>query len=283
MTRIIPSEVEHKAGSLGNETIERASRCFRNDGALIIEDIVDTAIIAEARREFVLSYSRFLDDSEHEDALMVGERRLSITINLEPPFDSPRLFANPYLMPVMSAALGDDFIVGAYGVVCSLPSAPAQQRHCDGGILFPLSGIDGVLPATAITVGIPLLEMNEVHGTTALWLGTHCDMNRSNALRDASRSCDFKEESIEPVVREGSCILWDFRLVHGGTPNRGIAPRPLLYLTYCRPWFVDHKNFNTKNNPKQKPLLGKPDFLSSLGEQHRRLLARTQLTTWPTR
>ena len=102
-------------------------------------------------------------------------RRLLITIRLEPPFDDPRLFANPYLLPVLSAALDDGFVLGAFGVVCSLPSAPAQHHHDDGGILFPHSGIDMLLPAAAITVGIPLLEMNEIHGTTALWLGSHRD------------------------------------------------------------------------------------------------------------
>jgi len=276
ISRIVPSEVERVAGSLGNETIEHASRCFRGDGALIVENIVDTAIITEARCKFSESYSGYLDGFDHDDALTVGDLRLTITIDLEPPFDNLQLFANSYLLPVLSASLDDDFVIGAYGVVCSLPSAPAQHRHCDGGTLFPLSGIDRVLPAAAITVGIPLIEMNDVHGTTALWLGTHRDVNRSNALRDPSRSEDFKEESIEPTVREGSCILWDFRLVHGGTPNRGTVPRPLLYLTYCRPWFFDHKNFNTKKNPKQRPLLCRADFLSGLSAQQQRLLARAQ-------
>ena len=81
-----------------------------------------------------------------------------------------------------------------------------------------------------------------------------------------------KEAAIEPVVREGSCILWDFRLMHGGTPNRSALPRPLLYLTYCRPWFMEYMNFNAKKNPKQKPLLATKTFLSGLSEQHRRLL-----------
>jgi ectoine hydroxylase-related dioxygenase (phytanoyl-CoA dioxygenase family) len=276
ISRIVPSEAERMAGSLGSETIERASRCFRGDGALIVEDIVDTATIAEARREFAEIYSRYLDGNEHKDALTVGERRLMITIDLKPPFDNLRLFANPYLLPILSASLDDDFVIGAYGVICSLPAAPAQGRHCDGGILFPLSGIDNLLPAAAVTVGIPLIEMNEVHGTTALWLGTHRDVNRSNALRDSSRSGDVKEQSIEPVVREGSCILWDFRLVHGGTPNRGTVPRPLVYLTYCRPWFLDHKNFNVTSNPKQKPLIVKEDFLTSLSAQQQRLLSRAR-------
>jgi ectoine hydroxylase-related dioxygenase (phytanoyl-CoA dioxygenase family) len=260
--RIVPSEAERAAGTLGSEMIEQASQSFRIEGALIIEDIVDTTIVAEARQAFGEAYSCYLDGSEHEEALRVGGRRLLITVNLEPPFDNPQLFANPYLLPVLRAALNDGFVLGAFGVVCSLPSAPAQHRHHDGGILFPSSGLDKLLPAAAITVGIPLLEMNEVHGTTALWLGSH---------RDAKPL----EEGIEPVVHEGSCMLWDFRLKHCGTPNRGTVPRPLLYLTYCRPWFVEHLNFN-KRNPKQKPLLAKKNFLSGLSEEHQHLLARVQ-------
>jgi ectoine hydroxylase-related dioxygenase (phytanoyl-CoA dioxygenase family) len=265
ISRIVPSEAEQRAGALGSETIERASRCFRADGALLIEDIVDSAIIAEARAAFEKACSHYLDGSRHEDALSVGDRRLLVTVRLEPPFDDPRLFANPFLLPVLSAALDDGFVLGAFGVVCSLPSALAQQQHDDGGILFPQSALNGLLPAAAITVGIPLLEMNEVHGTTALWLGSH---------RDASSA--LKEAAIEPVVREGSCMLWDFRLKHGGTPNRSALARPLLYLTYCRPWFVEHLNFNAKTNPKQRPLLARKSFLSELSEQHQRLLARAQ-------
>jgi len=263
ISRIVPSESERIAGALGSETIERASRCFRADGALIIEDIVDTAIITAARGAFDLAYSHYLDGSKHEDALTVGERRFLITIRLEPPFDDPRLFANPYLLSVVSAALDNRFVLGAFGVVCSLPSAPAQHKHDDGGLsLFPQSDLNRVLPAIAITVGIPLLEMNEVHGTTALWLGSH-------------RSA-VKEAAIEPLVREGSCMLWDFRLKHCGTANRSALPRPLLYLTYCRPWFVEYMNFNAKKNPKQKPLLATKTFLSSLPKQHQRLLRRAQ-------
>jgi ectoine hydroxylase-related dioxygenase (phytanoyl-CoA dioxygenase family) len=265
ISRIAPSGSERAAGALESDTIERASRCFRADGALLIEDVVDTQTVAEARMAFHEAYSHYLDGSKHEDALMVGDRRILVTVRLEPPFDDPQFFANPYLLPIMSAALDDGFVLGAFGVVSSLPSAPAQHQHDDGGTLFPQPGLNGILPAAAITVAIPLLEMNETHGTTALWLGSH---------RDASLA--LKEAAIEPVVREGSCMLWDFRLKHGGTPNRSTLLRPLLYLTYCRPWFVEHLNFTEQKNPKQKSLIATKSFLSGLSEQHQRLLARAQ-------
>ena len=41
-----------RGGLARAETVEYASRRFRIDGALIIEDIVDAALIAEARRVF---------------------------------------------------------------------------------------------------------------------------------------------------------------------------------------------------------------------------------------
>ena len=265
ISRFVPSEAERAAGTLGSETVERASRHFRQQGALVIEDIVDIPIIAAAREGFLQAYSRYLNVSKHEDALDVGDRRVLITIRLDPPFNNPCLYANPYLLPVVSAALDDRFVLGAFGVVCSLPSAPAQHKHDDGGgSLFPQSGLNWVLPPAAITVGVPLLEMNGIHGTTALWLGSH---------RGPSA---VEEPAIEPVVREGSCMLWDFRLKHGGTPNRSALPRPLLYLTYCRPWFVEYMNFNAKKNPKQKPLLASKVFLSGLSEKHQSLLRRAQ-------
>jgi ectoine hydroxylase-related dioxygenase (phytanoyl-CoA dioxygenase family) len=256
--RIIPSEAECNYRAFSNETLEKASRFIRTDGALVLEDIVDPALIFAARETFVQRYDHYLDGREHDDALEVGDRRLMITIDFEPPFDRLELFANSWLLPVLRVAFEVDFVLGGYGVVCSLPAAPTQHRHKDGGTLFPQSGLDRMLPVAAITVAIPLLEMNEIHGTTALWLGTHRDETRASA-----------EKGDEPVVREGSCVLWDYRLLHCGTPNRGTVPRPLLYLMYCRPWFLDHVNYG-----RQPPLRASRRWLSTLSGENRLLLAR---------
>jgi hypothetical protein len=276
ISRIVPSESERAAGSLESQTVERASHTFRKDGALIIEDMIDTALIAEAQREFMESYSKYLDGGKHEDALTTGDGRLMITVDLSPPFDSPQLFANPHLLEILCTALGDDFVIGAYGVSCSLPSAEAQHIHRDGPFLFPSSGVEWLLPATAILVAIPLIEMNEIHGTTTLWLGTHRDAKRSCALLGPTGNADLADGGIEPVVRVGSCMFWDYRLVHSGTANRGTVARPLLYVTYCRPWFYEYNNFN-KENSKQKPVLVKAEVLSTLPAQQQRLLVRAQM------
>lgn len=263
--RIGPSNSERAIGTLATETIERASQCFRRDGALILEDIVDAGVVARSREAFHDRYLEFC--SKRDDVSKVGEGRFMITVELKPPFNDISLFANPYLLPILGTALDENFVIAAFGVVCALPSAPAQHVHSDGGDLFLRPELDRLLPATAVTVAIPLLEMNAVNGTTMLWLGSHHDRERATT-----------EEGIQPTVREGSCMIWDFRLKHGGTTNQGQLPRPLLYMTYCRAWFLDHINYNNKGyqNQNQRPLVADKEFLSSLSEQHQRLLARAQ-------
>lgn len=260
ITRITPSEAERGASGFSSATLNRASHCLRAEGALILEDIVNPALIFEAREVFLQKYYRYLDGREHDDALEVGERRPMITVDLEPPFDRRELLANSWLCPVLNAAFEGDFILGAYGVVCSLPGAPRQHIHQDGGDLFPHAALNRMLPMAAATVAIPLLEMNEVHGTTALWPGSHREEKRVSA-----------EIGDEPLVREGSYVLWDYRLRHCGTQNRSTVPRPLLYMTYCRPWFIDHKNYR-----KQLPVRASRSFLASLPEDLQRLLVRAQ-------
>ena len=152
--RIIPSETECVAGSLGSETVEQALRSLRLNGALIIENIVDAAIIAGARRAFGEGYSHFLNDSDPKNVLMVGARRLLITIKLEPPFDNPRLFANPYLLPVIGAELGDGFVLGAFGIVCSLP------RHLHKTVTMM---VEFYFPQELITCCLRQLSPSESH------------------------------------------------------------------------------------------------------------------------
>ena len=259
---VMPSAAERDAHAFSNETIEKASSCVQADGALVLQDIIDPALILAARQAFVRGYARYLNGQEHGDALQVGDRRLMITISLDPPFDRPELFANVWLLQVLKAVFADDFVLGGYGVVCSLPGAQSQHCHRDGGILFPQSGLDRLLPAAAVTVAIPLLDMNEAHGTTAIWLGSHRDFDLTAVHTSA-------EKGEEPDVQEGSCVLWDFRVAHAGTPNRSAMPRPLLYMTYCRPWFLDHQNYQ-----KQPMLRASKRWLSTLSADNLKLLAR---------
>lgn len=274
--RIKPSDVEREAHAFSAATVERACAYLRTEGTLIIEDIIDQNLIEETRRAFHQKYSSHINRTINPDVLFtVGEKRLMIMVNFESPFDEPELFANSWLRPILMSAFDDEVVLDAFGVVCSLPGAPAQYVHQDGADMFPQRGLNRLLPVVAMTCAIPLIEMNQSHGTTALWPGSHRDEGR-----DPVDGADLAGE--EPIVRTGSCVLWDYRLRHGGTANRSNLVRPLLYLTYCRPWFVDHKNYATAagRHPSGRRLptaLRAPKgFTASVRQELRYLLGRVQ-------
>ncbi len=53
----------------------------------------------------------------------------------------------------------------------------------------------------------------------------------------------------------GSAIVFDHRVVHRGTANTAVGEhlsaedrqRPMLYLTFAKPWFTDSVNFPTES------------------------------------
>jgi len=148
--RITPTEAERSAGAFSNVTLEKASRCIRTDGALVLEDIVKPELILTAREVFAHKYDRYSRGPKNDDARQVGDRRLMITVDLEPPFERRELLAIPWLLPVLGAAFEDNFV---------LDGARRQSIHQDGADIFPQAALNRLLPVVAITVGIPLLEM----------------------------------------------------------------------------------------------------------------------------
>ena len=169
----------------------------------------------------------------------VGDRRYMMAIGFRGAFANPDIFGNPLVVQTLRETLGPDFFLESFGAVLSLPGSDAQHLHRDGGGgLFGVD-LDSLLPAHAVTVVIPLVDMNAEHGTTRIWPGTH----RTRGDFDAMENID---KSVTPDVPRGSCVMWDYRLFHHGNPNRSQTPRPILYMTYARPWFSDRSNWGDK-------------------------------------
>lgn len=128
--------------------------------------------------------------------------------------------------------LGVDFVFDSFGIINASPGADEQQWHRDGGVLFPGHPLEFMLPASAVTLAIPLVEMNDETGTTGFSLGSH----RNEGHAEAPDFC--------PLVDVGSAIVWDYRIFHKGLANQSPRDRPLIYATYSRPWWSDHGNFD---------------------------------------
>ena len=247
------------------EPMRAAYDSLVKNGYVVLDHVVAADKIAALHREFDSRYRRYYQDNELDDTLEVGNRRYMIPVELAGPFADPEIYANPAVVAVARLALDLDAVLESCGAVIALSESRQQHIHRDGPVLFD-SAISAMLPAHALTFVLPLIDMNEEHGTTALWPGSH-----------RWRQRDDSAPPIAPEVPVGSCMIWDFRLYHGGTPNRSAAPRPILYSTYARRWYLDPRNFE---KPTQPRLLYDKDFVRNLPEQNRPLFANLPDRTW---
>lgn len=242
----------------GSEQVRLAFDSLTRHGFAILDHVLPQERVRALNAEFTASYDRYLQNSELDDTLKVGNKRYMIPVALSGGFGDPLIYANPFVVALARHALEPDAILESFGAVVSLAGARQQHIHRDGRLLFD-SAISTMLPAHALTFVLPLVDMNDVNGTTAIWPGSH--------------RWKVRNEEAPPValdVPAGSCVLWGFRLYHGGTSNRSDTPRPILYGTYSRHWYRDSRNFEKK---EQRHLAFDDGFLDSVPADRRSLFA----------
>src|SRR5262245_39660631 len=96
--RIKPSDAERDARAFSGATLDKASLCMRTQGVLVLEDIVNPALILEAKEIFIKRYDRYLDGQKHRHASEVGDKRVLVPVDLEAPFDRRELVANSWVL-----------------------------------------------------------------------------------------------------------------------------------------------------------------------------------------
>ena len=257
-----PDEVAAQA--IDPETAERGVHLFSRNGCLLVKSAFAPEYIRKVRDAFLETYDAYFREG-HPDAQLVGDRRIMITVDISGPFNSPQLYANPLIFPIIEALLGTDAIVGSLGSVSSLPGAQNQHTHRDIENIYDQpelqAGIENVLssmPPYAINVMVPLIELGETCGTTRLYLGSHV-MPRTHR----------RYITLDPHTNIGDCVLMDFRLLHEGRANHSDHVRPIMYVVYYRSWFID-----TENYPKHDPIKLSPTEYAKIPERYRRLFSR---------
>ena len=235
------------------------------EGYVVLDNVVDPHRIERLNAEFTARYHNYFQNAELADTIKVGNMRYMIPVEFSGGFADPQIYANPAVVAVARMALDTNLVLESYGAVISLAGSQQQHIHRDGLPLFD-SAISPMLPAHALTFVMPLIDMNEEHGTTALWPTSHRWKVRNESV-----------PPIAPDVPAGSCLMWDFRLFHGGTPNRSARHRPILYSTYARRWYQDPSNFEKTT---QRRLIYDQHFLGSVPEACRDLFSHLPDRPW---
>lgn len=240
-----------KPASSAASAVSEAKAAVRRDGAAIVEGVWCADTI-DAVRELVLrQHPEFSRPELLEDYLGRKGERFIAPVKLSLRIEASGLLASPTLEALCQALLGEDFVYEAFGILMVHPGAAAQNPHRDGGILFGDSGIDKILPPSALTVVIPLVDVDRDCAPTGFAPGSHRTLVPDN-----------HPELSPMILRQGDLAVWDYRVIHGGLANATDRDRPALYLTACRPFWVDHKNFVDAARAK---LIGEPAVIERLG------------------
>jgi len=248
-------------GSTPNEAaIDSAVAKFRASGYLEIPDVFDPSFVLDMQRAFLADLGGRTKEAMAQDSRVqeVSPGRFLSCLEMKPPFSTPTLYANPFLLRFMARVLGPEFKLDSFNCVCACPGAPDQRRHRDHPPLFSAENADS--DCFAVQVSIPLIDLGPAVGTTAMLPGSHL----------LPAAADLNGHDIElPFPRMGSCCVMDYRLSHHGIANSSDRDRPILYLLYTRPWFVDMVNF------RPEPAIRiRPETLSQVPNEHLPLFDR---------
>lgn len=243
LIRLTDSEL--MSGTLDPTTRLLARQIFASKGVLAIENAFPPKFIGSLKDKLMSDYARDLVHQESDETLnvgdkrsgetlKVGDKRIMVSVEISGVFNTPQLYANPFVFPLMQDSLGEECILGSFVAIAALPGAGDQHIHRDHPLLFNEERIDTLMPAYAINVIVPLVEINQRYGTTRIWPGSHRVWRQDEAEQLPSEDL---------VSQVGSCILLDFRLLHRGMGNYSQQVRPILCLDYHRSWFKDCVSF----------------------------------------
>jgi ectoine hydroxylase-related dioxygenase (phytanoyl-CoA dioxygenase family) len=201
-----------------------------------------------------------LEESSGEVSI-VGHHRFEVTLSMSGELGLASTYACEPLMRLLEAWLDSRIVLNSCTVVASHPGAASQHIHRDTGLLFENDARWVSIPAYAVSVAFPLIDVDMETGPTALWPGSH--------HWGPKRWIKESDVMVAPTLKRGDCLVSDYRLIHGGLPNVSDRVRPNLYLVYARPWFSDDVN-HRRRYPLDMPW----DVLRAAPKEHRELLSR---------
>lgn len=268
------SQQEIATRQIDEQKMLLAAHLFRLHGTLSVAQAYEKPAVEKMRDAFFDQYASRDMKEISETCLKVGDKRFMFTVRLEPPFCDPAIYANPVILPIVKEILGPTCVIQSFGAVCAYPGSEMQHYHRDHPWLFQeAGGLNAFLPPFALHVVIPLVDLTEDTGTTALWEGSHRSKSTAEESKYSKAQIDRLEGAAMPYPSMGDCYFMDFRLRHRGTANRSNIARPILYLVYSRGWFDDERNYR---EGLQEPLLISKEELARVPAEYKFLFARAR-------
>ena len=161
------------------------------------------------------------------------------------PFNEAALREEAKWMELVDELLGGEATLLFSGLLMTLGGAAQQPWHTDGEHLFGPEV--PTLPPHVLNVFVPLVDITPEIGGTELCPGSHHLTRGVPEIYEQSsehlKTIGWRGNPLALEIPAGSVLLFDYRLLHRALANRTDRLRPILYLTFAKPWFRDVHNF----------------------------------------
>ncbi len=243
------NETVNEGNSLKSEKLKDAIQLFRKEGFLWLNNVFSENLVDELNKEIKKLISSTTNLEKDSWPTQKDNLRVQLTLEMEGIFLDSDIYGSSIIFQLLNQIFAINgipnnevkeaykkIVVDSYTAIISLPKSEDQHIHSDGSGLFG-SPIDKLLPTHALILGIPLVDLNEINGTTEIWLGSH--------MKDIN-----SENSHKPYLKKGDCYLMDYRLFHRGMANNSKQKRAIIFIRYAFPWWRDVANFRRKVSTK---------------------------------
>ena len=214
----------------GDAPVPAVVEAIRRDGAAIVENWIDDAVVDEVRGDLRGAFDRVGQSTESE---FNGYSTLRINSVLDISPASAAIVGHRAMMRILDAILLDhcsSYLIGSCTAIEIHPGETAQALHRDDSI-YPVR-IPGV--EFQVSVMWALDAFTDINGATRVVPQSH--------RWPAARSPEPGETEVVAEMPKGSALFYLGSAWHGGGANRDCRPRAGLINTYCLGWLRQEVN-----------------------------------------
>lgn len=233
---------EREAGRLSPERLAQAVRAVRDDGYVILNDLIDPAVLAPIRDRMLEDVARIL--ARKDVPFNFNRGNIQQDPPPFPPYLSRQVLCNEIVIAITKSILGKGLRNGMYSGNTALPRAGGRQPvHADMGQLWP--DLEIAHPAYALVVNVLPVDVSPENGSTEIWPGTHKDVSvvmQEGDIKVTEEQLEARRKvspGFQYSARAGSVVIRDIRMWHAGMPNYTDQPRPMIAMIHYVRWWSE--------------------------------------------
>ena len=204
------------------------AEAFEQDGMVLLPGHFEPETLLRWRQAFEPLFQQKLAEAAGPGNR--GEARHYVTLPFSGLFADPAIIADEDVLAIVELVAGADPVMCQLATDTPVLGSTYQDVHRDTPELFPG---EAETPSFQLAVNFPLCDVTEENGAFETTRGTH-RMRREDALMALERGTAPMETI---TMKLGDVMIRDVRVLHRGTPNTTMSPRPMVVIGYSRRWY----------------------------------------------